>query len=562
MLEEGREKNDYNILAEAYYLKALSNIDTYLKGEEVIDDLNHSSTYFRYVKDSLNHYKTRITLADVYRMKEQYYTESLAMVDEALRYFEKYDHKNSQAQCYTIKSQIYGQKQDFDLAYNSMRKALSLNENVNDTLLLIKNGITLSNLLYEQGKVEDAIEVAQTYSERAKGIGDQSLIGLTYFYLGKFNYRLPNVDLAISYFEKSLQDIPRESPEYPLAMECLSECYADKGKHSLAYDFQTNAKDMIVQRLDNEKTEIENRLALEFQTREKQTAIEKLEAGKSQDENRIALQRRWLFTLGFGVLAVMTALFYLVQYYSQKIKMNEILADQRSKIDKQTIKELETSMKIKNLESMVLGQELERERVASDLHDSLGGMLSALKLQFDAFRMNASSYDSSSYFNRVHGLIDDACGEVRDIARNLKPSTLEKMGITSAITDLINGYNFNQLVDVSFHSDIDESQLKYETKLHLYRIVQELLNNAMKHSKASEIDVQITTAGPEIILKVEDDGIGFEEKSVQKGLGMDNITSRVNVLQGDLNIDSNPGRGSSIIIHVPIDAAHRAQDSL
>ena len=95
--------------------------------------------------------------------------------------------------------------------------------------------------------------------------------------------------------------------------------------------------------------------------------------------------------------------------------------------------------------------------------------------------------------------------------------------------------------------------MAYDTKLNLYRIIQELLNNVIKHAEASEVDIQLSKGEEELIVKVEDDGKGFNINWVNKGLGLDSMKSRVNVLKGDLNIDTAPGRGTSVIIHLPID---------
>ena len=201
---------------------------------------------------------------------------------------------------------------------------------------------------------------------------------------------------------------------------------------------------------------------------------------------------------------------------------------------------------------MVNGQEAERSRIASDLHDSLGGMLSTLKLQYDSLQIDHEDLTEDKSYNKIMSLIDEACKDVRDIARNLKPTALEKLGLTAALKDLINRYSSNGTLDISLHTNNVDGKLNEESKLHVYRIIQELLNNALKHANASEIAVQVNSTQEELMIMVEDNGKGFVRQNVEKGLGLGNLESRVNVLKGEMMIDSTISKGTSVMVIIPI----------
>ena len=138
-------------------------------------------------------------------------------------------------------------------------------------------------------------------------------------------------------------------------------------------------------------------------------------------------------------LAVLAAAYMIITFYQQKLSSNQIITTQTEMINQQKIKELETNLKIESMQSMMKGQELERERVAKDLHDSLGGMLSAIKLKLEAMHMGEDNHHHKDH-GKLQQLLDDACQEVRNISSNLQPGALEQLGLIEALGDLINKY--------------------------------------------------------------------------------------------------------------------------
>lgn len=277
----------------------------------------------------------------------------------------------------------------------------------------------------------------------------------------------------------------------------------------------------------------------------------------AQDKRLIELKaRRSNFTLVgllFTVGAILLAVFVIVRFYQQRLSASEIILKQNEQINKQKIKELENSIILNNLESMIKGQEEERERIAKDLHDSLGGLLSTIKLRYDNLSHQYAHSSAAAEVVKVHKLIDEACAEVRNISHDLKPGALEELGLIDAIQDMLNRFeNEDQQIIFQAYGLEDEQKLDSNTIIYTYRIVQELVNNASKHSKAKEILVQLSLSNDQLEIIVEDDGIGFDENMKQKGMGLDNIKSRVSYLKGELSVRSEPEKGSSIYIVIPL----------
>jgi signal transduction histidine kinase len=210
-------------------------------------------------------------------------------------------------------------------------------------------------------------------------------------------------------------------------------------------------------------------------------------------------------------------------------------------------------MQLQSMQSLIDGQESERERIAQELRDSLGGLLSTIKLRFDKLVHDQKIMEKED-FTKLHNLIDAACGEVRSISNDLKPGSLEKLGLLEAIKDLLNRYKLEQGPEIIFQyfgfnypGTIDSN-----VALNIYRVIQELVNNAIKHAKCKEIFVQISKSINEMTITVEDDGIGFDAETVQKGMGLENIRSRVNYLRGEFNIESSDNQGTLFLVLIPL----------
>lgn len=552
MIKEGRAAGDFKLLAHAYYQRGLSNAKVLINQDKVTDDLRLSTIYFKYIKDSINYYKARSVLAEVYIEQENYFGEALEMLLEAEEYFKKQGLSKEVVKTLTSISQVHEKKQDYELALKYIYNALDLNQEVRDTSAEVENAITISKLMNALGNTEQAIDFTVKNYETSLLIDEPDLTAEILYQLGIFYERINQYDKALEKYNSSLELTKSGTSQMAFLFQRLGDCYARVEDFGQALAYQKKFNSLNDSLLNKQRIALTNRLALEYQTLEKEKEISNLERQRELNELRLSQQQRLTITLLAFIIAGLLAAFYIIRFYRQKIKINEILSKQRAQIDRQTIQQLEDDLKIRSLQSMVDGQEVERKRIANDLHDSLGGMLSTLKLQFDALQYDHDELGEDKSYSHINNMIDDACSEVRKIARNLKPAALENIGFEAAVKDLINRYQSSGSLEISFHSDKIDGRINNESKLHMYRIVQELLNNALKHSEANEIDIQLSRQNGHLILKVEDDGVGFDKDDVELGLGLDNIQSRVNVLQGEMNIDSKAGEGTSVIIHVPV----------
>lgn len=213
------------------------------------------------------------------------------------------------------------------------------------------------------------------------------------------------------------------------------------------------------------------------------------------------------------------------------------------------VSELETAHREELLHSNIEQVEAERQRIASDLHDELGGIFSTLKLKIKQLEHPENLRQLLLESNEI---IDTGVGSVRRISHSMTPPGLEMFGLTDALTSLCQKTTGPQL-DVDFSSPSDFPRLDPKIELGLYRIAQELINNSIRHAAASKINLYLTRTEGLVIFEFSDNGKGFDPAILQerRGLGLKNIEARVNYLDATLEWQTRPGAGLKTIVKVP-----------
>ncbi|MCH5715612.1 tetratricopeptide repeat-containing sensor histidine kinase [Niabella hibiscisoli] len=228
----------------------------------------------------------------------------------------------------------------------------------------------------------------------------------------------------------------------------------------------------------------------------------------------------------------------------------------RKKLQQAKIDELETEKLLTATEAVLKGEEQERSRLAKDLHDGLGGMLSGIKHSLSSMKENLiMTPDNAQAFERSIDLLNSSITEMRRVAHNMMPETLVKYGLDTALKDFCAEITGSGAAKVNYQSiDMNATAISQTASVSVYRVAQELVNNAIKHGNASEVLVQLHLHQQEklLALTVEDNGRGFDVNSleVSKGIGWKNIQSRVDFLKGKLDIQSAQGKGTSVMIEI------------
>lgn len=279
-----------------------------------------------------------------------------------------------------------------------------------------------------------------------------------------------------------------------------------------------------------------NALEISHQTSVKQQTINRLEQEKKENEllARNKNLRAILLGIALGLSLVIAFLAYL--NYTKQRKLNE----QISLSHQQQLLRIENKRKYDATQALLQGEEQERQRIAQDLHDSMGGMLANIRMSI--------SKDGIGNMNETNDIVqklDRSISEMRRISRNLMPETLKNLGLETALSELCESMSYKKL-RIQFEAfDLSEN-IPFETQLALYRITQESISNVIKYAQANNVIVQISQNDNLLNLTIEDDGIGFDKNQITKGLGLKNIENRVQLINGTVDITSAKGEGTTI----------------
>lgn len=212
-----------------------------------------------------------------------------------------------------------------------------------------------------------------------------------------------------------------------------------------------------------------------------------------------------------------------------------------------------TISKSESLKAIIKTQEDERSRFAKDLHDGANQYLTFMKYNLNSIisSLGEENYDIKEKLKEQMKLIDNIVQELRQFAYSLMPPVLERIGLNAALEELLDSYKSSANLDIDYYLQETVKPIPKYYKIHIYRTVQEILNNAIKHSHCTKINVQLLSFPESIILIVEDNGNGFDVNKVKGGMGLKNIDSRIALIKGKLNIDSQINHGTTITIEVP-----------
>ena len=331
-----------------------------------------------------------------------------------------------------------------------------------------------------------------------------------------------------------LADLEEKNRQLPAALRYVRQT------HHLQDSLSATASKIEINTLENQ-----------YQARQKEQQIRTLRQTQRLQRAELRRQRTlnvlYLTLLG-GLLLLGALAFVVVRQRRQRQRQREVAQEAR-------IVALQQERQLLATEAMLRGQEEERGRLARDLHDGLGGMLSTVKLYLGSARGNlVLTPDSARLFARSIEHLDSSIQEMRRVARDLMPEALLTFGLPAAVRDLCETLQHGQpplrVQCEVFGLENLEERLPQRTELVVYRLVQELLNNVLRHAHAQQVIVQLTRHGSQVQVVVEDDGRGFDPaaRPLTAGVGRRSIQARVDYLGGTLDLRSAPGQGTSATI--------------
>lgn len=288
-----------------------------------------------------------------------------------------------------------------------------------------------------------------------------------------------------------------------------------------------------------------------YQLERKQFELERVQ--RENELNHLKEEKQRIILLTISGIAILIIIVLLLLYAVQRRKV--VLEKQEIALQEAKISALEQEKQVVALDSIIKGEENERSRVAKDLHDGLGSLLSGVKLSLSTMRGNLIIEESQvRIFERSIQQLDEAIQEMRRVAHNMMPESLIKFGLVEAVASLCESIQNSGRLKIHYTSQSWNRRISSDKEIMAYRIVQELLNNAIKHSQATSVIVQLSIHNEIAQIEVEDNGAGFDLEKWNKGEGMgfSNLKNRVDYLKGDIHVQSDVSSGSSFVIEFPI----------
>lgn len=514
------EDTKYRNLAENSYLKALKIYQDNMGSMPIPSNL-------AYVANNLAH------------LYYKFYPKEYR--DKAIKYAEMARLKATETKQFNLVASSHGILSEIALEDGKTNKAkehllsslFEINKSqVQDQQVLMNIYLSLSHISEQEGNDKEALKFYKEYANIFTSIYDQEKLSTSkrleaQYEKGKQDQQLNNLQIEAEQKEQQIK-----------LMQALG-IQQKQDLENLRLAQENQAQELTLSKLTSEKKDQELKLSkLEDQNKAQQISTYQKEILFKDKINKyyIAL-----------ILAVGSLLALLLYAYRQRSK--HML--QRENLHQLALEQERQNTKINMLTALLDGQEQERSRIARDLHDGLGGLLSGTKLQLSLVG-EPENKDFQLKMDKGIKHLDMAVDELRRVAHNLTPDLLEKYGLLEALKDYAARMSTKELeVDVQFLHY--ENKLNNEQQLIIYRIIQELVNNAIKHANPSQIIIQIVEEEKQYHITVEDDGIGFDNSMIKtnKTAGLFNIQSRVDFLKGNLQVQSELGQGSSFDIFIP-----------
>lgn len=485
----------------------------------------------------------------VYRQIYFYQNETY---QEYLDMYNEYKYNSLEDSYYNFYKLTFGFK-DYDIEYWDYKVGKNLDSllSLNQELHLLKGDASFVKAIF----YEEKNQLDSTWSYINKSMGNYQkfphkikISRLDQIFSYKARIALKRKDLQSA--KLALQNISSETINLidykTIGQKLYYEAVLDtlNGNYKSAFSKYFQYEIMMDKFTELSYNNLFNDLEFKYQTTKKEKQLLISEKENKQKENIV-------LGLAGGIFGVSLIGFLLFK----NTKRKQRIAEQQSEIEIQKTEKLLKEQEITSINAMIDGQEKERNRLASDLHDSVGATLAAAKLQFEHLsKITQPQEQTQLLFSKTGQLLEDAYKEVRSMAHVKNSGVIAKNGLLPAVKKLSRNVSTNDGLVVEVQDFGLENRLEGSLEITIFRIIQELITNIVKHAKATEAGINITQHDDTLSIIIEDNGKGFYfSKYIDKdGMGLSSIDRRVEHLEGTLEIDSSPGKGTTILIDIPL----------
>ncbi len=477
----------------------------------------------------------------------------LNQTEKAIGYFSMAQEISERGKLYFQLAEAYQNKGGYYIALHqtdSARKYLAevvdIGKRIGKPDLVANGNCDLGKAFIDAGAYEEAVKYLQTAIAIARSKFPYIVVDASYS-LGDAWYHLHRYKEAETILENALHEVMAHNYKdyYLKCYTKLIEVYKVTGQYKKAMDYLDTVAVLKDSLMSSDKAKEINLMELKYRTAEKDKQIAQGQLLIAQQNSKLVRKNIWIISIAGGVLLLLLASLAL---YRNTLHKQRLQAEQ--------IKWLEQENKIGILKAAVQGEDNERGRIARELHDGIGGMLSAAMMRFSAMHHDDQAITQSPAYKEAMDILEEMGDEIRKTAHNLMPDVLLKQDLAEAVQHYCNTVQEGGGLQIDFQSYGQFGNLSEDFKLNVYRIIQELLKNITQHAQASHALVQLLRNEQLFTVTVEDNGTGFKTDEVKHGLGLNNIRTRVSSLGGDFALESEGGKGTSVFIEFEQKALH------
>ena len=363
--------------------------------------------------------------------------------------------------------------------------------------------------------------------------------------LARAYFQKKQYEKSIDVFERTWDTYDRNEfldKEMIEAYQVAADSYEALGRLPQALDYKNTYIRLHDSLMKKDKLDMMNRLQIKHRITEKDKALAEQKLATSQAENKVRRKNFWIALV--SSIAVFVFTLFVVWRRSSL---------QKQRLQQEKINNFQQQMEIENLNAAIAGEERERTRIARELHDGIGGLMAASRMNFELVK-KAYSLDNENNFRDGLGLLEEASAELRKTAHNMMPEILLQDGLAVAVAYFCHKVGSNSATKVHFQTSGAIRPFNAQFELAVYRIIQELVHNILKHAKATQAIVQMGFSDTIFDVTVEDNGVGIPANVMEKskGIGLKSVAERVKTINGNLQIQNVPDGGTSIYFEVSL----------
>ncbi|QDO94489.1 tetratricopeptide repeat protein [Formosa sediminum] len=540
----------YNILATAY-----KNLGEYPKS---IDSFMQCLEYSEKTSNKVQEANAYQNIATLYLLQKDY-KKSAENLDRAADLYRELGDDDGVLTTLFNFANILKEEGKYNQARTHYKTVLGYREKEGNKAVIAYVNINLAQMLVQEERCEEAVIALRKTLVLLESLQFNSDLVIVLNDLGLCESKLGHRKEAILAFEKALKIGENQSllPYNSEIYKNLAQLYEAEGDYKNALKFYQKGVITAEEQNSLDKEKYVAKIQEGYETQLKEARIKLLEQDQKLNEAElqkaeltVKRQRLVRNVLIAGFILVLITLLILRRSYVKRLRVQKELSIQQEENAKQKISEMMKDHKLSVIERYQEGQDEERSRLAREIHDGIGSDLASIKIAFEHY---AEQQSENPQTKRIATAISNACLDVRSLSHQLHPLSFSKIGFTSFLSDFIDQISNKSDIKIQSYYFPEEEIDKLPEMLlaDAYRIIQELINNILKHAAATLADVQLTKHEDHLNIVVNDDGKGFQNNKKQ-GIGLRNIKERLQKVQGNLEIDSRPGHGTSITIDIPI----------